>query len=91
VLARLSDATVQAVARDHGADLARCQTDDLHGEITIRFEIDAAGHVTKKQLSSTIGGGKARVAGCILGMLGKWQFPRPPTGAASGIYTLSFQ
>jgi hypothetical protein len=89
VIAQLSDATVQAVARDHGADLAKCQTDGLHGEITVRFEIDAAGRVAKKQLSSTMG--HPKVAGCILGMLGHWQFPKPPTGSAAGTYTLSFQ
>ena len=89
VIAHLSDATVQAVARDHGRELATCETDALHGEITVRFQIDAAGHVTKKQLSSTVG--KPKVAGCILTALARWQFPKPPSGAADGSYTLSFQ
>ena len=89
VLAHLSDATVQAVARDHGAELSRCEADGVHGEVTVHFQIDAAGRVTKKQLSSTLG--KPKVAGCILASLGHWQFPKPPSGGADGTYTLSFQ
>jgi hypothetical protein len=43
----------------------------------------------KSQLSSTIKNMKA--AACILKAVQSWKFPKPPSGAAKGVYTISYQ
>jgi TonB family protein len=90
-MAKLSQGTIASVASQHSRELAKCEgTADLHGEITVRFEVNAAGRVTKSQVSSTLKNPK--VTGCILRALKTWQFPRPPTGgAAEGTYAMSYQ
>ena len=89
-MAQLSNATVSAVASDHARQLAKCEgTADLHGEIAISFQIDATGKVVKSQMSSSIKDPK--VAGCILKTVQSWPFPKPPSGAAKGLYTLAYQ
>ena len=90
VMAKLSQGSIAAVASQNSRELAKCEGGaDLKGEITVRFEINAAGRVTKSQVSSTLKNPK--VTGCILMSLRKWQFPRPSTGAAEGTYTMSYQ
>ncbi|MDB4952446.1 MAG: Protein kinase [Myxococcales bacterium] len=90
VIAQLSDATITAVASDHARQLSKCEgTEEVHGEVSVSFQIDAAGRVVKSQLSSSIKNSK--VSGCILRSVQSWQFPKPPAGAAKGIYSLSFQ
>jgi hypothetical protein len=32
-----------------------------------------------------------KLAACILRALHGWKFPRPPTGAAKGTYSMSYQ
>ena len=89
-IARLSQGSVEGVASQHRKELSKCEgTDELKGEITVRFEINAAGRVIKSQVSSTLK--NPRVSGCILKSLQTWQFPKPPTGAAEGTYTMSYQ
>ena len=86
----LSSATVSLVAGDHAAQLAKCEASGtLHGDVAISFEINGAGKVTKAQMSSTIK--NTKVAVCILTAVRSWQFPKPPSGAAKGVYTITYQ
>jgi outer membrane biosynthesis protein TonB len=55
----------------------------------VSFEINAGGRVTKAQVSSTLKSPK--IAACILRAVQTWQFPKPPTGAAKGVYSLAYQ
>ena len=86
----LSAATVSLVAGDHASQLAKCEASgSLHGDIAISFEINGAGRVTKSQVSSTIK--NIKVVSCILTSVRSWQFPKPPSGAAKGVYTITYQ
>ncbi|HEX7703094.1 MAG TPA: AgmX/PglI C-terminal domain-containing protein, partial [Kofleriaceae bacterium] len=86
----LSIATVSLVAGDHAAQLAKCENQAaLHGEVSISFAINGAGKVISSQLSSTVHNVKA--AACILTAVRSWQFPKPPSGAAKGVYTITYQ
>ena len=62
---------------------------DLTGDIAVSFQIDGTGKVVKSQLSSSIKNPK--VAACILKSVQSWKFPKPPSGAAKGVYTISYQ
>ncbi len=89
-MAQLAPATVSLVAGDHAAQLSKCEgTDALHGDVAITFEINAAGRVVSSQLNSTIH--NIKIAACILSAVKTWQFPKPPSGAAKGVYTISYQ
>jgi serine/threonine-protein kinase len=89
-LATLSNATVSAIASDHSRQLSSCEGGaSLKGDVAVTFQIDGNGKVIKSQLSSTIKNPK--VAGCILKAVQSWKFPRPPSGAAKGVYTISYQ
>jgi len=86
----LSNATVSAVASDHARQLADCEGGaELHGEVSVSFQIDANGRVVKSQLSSSVRSPK--VAGCILKAVQSWKFPKPPSGSAKGVYSISYQ
>ncbi|HEY5944743.1 MAG TPA: protein kinase [Kofleriaceae bacterium] len=86
----LSNATVAAAASDHSAQLARCEGGAaLHGEVAVSFQIDGTGKVVRSQLSSTIKNPK--IAGCILRAVQTWKFPKPPSGSAKGVYSISYQ
>jgi len=86
----LSNATVSAVASDNARQLATCEgTAELHGDVTVTFQIDAAGKVVKSQLASSIKNPK--VAGCILKAVQSWKFPKPPSGSAKGVYSINYQ
>ena len=90
VMAVLSNATVSAIASDHSDQLAKCEgSAGLRGDVAVTFQIDATGRVVKSQLSSSIKNPK--VAGCILKAVQSWRFPKPPSGAAKGVYTISYQ
>ena len=89
-MAQMSNATVTAVASDHAKQLSKCEgSDELHGEVSVSFQIDANGKVVKSQVASSIKNPK--VAGCILRAVQSWQFPKPPAGAAKGLYSMSYQ
>lgn len=89
-LARLSGPTVEAVASQHRKALSKCEgSGELHGDITVRFQINAAGRVVKSQVSSTAKNPK--VSGCILKVIQGWQFPKPPASGAEGTYSMSYQ
>ena len=86
----LSHAVVDRIASDHSRDLSKCDGgDEIHGEITVKFAVDAAGKVTKAQVATALK--KPKVAACILRALQKWEFPRQGPIGAQGTYTLSFQ
>ncbi len=86
----LSAATVSLVAGDHAAQLAKCENQaSLHGDVSISFAINAAGKVISSQVSSTVH--NVKVAACILTAVRSWQFPKPPSGAAKGLYTITYQ
>ena len=86
----LSTATVSMVANAHAAQLSKCEGgNSLHGDIAVTFEINAAGRVTKSQVSSTIK--NIKVVSCILTAVRSWPFPKPPSGAAKGVYTITYQ
>jgi TonB family protein len=90
VIPTLSSATVAAVASDHARELAKCEgSAELHGDIAVSFQVDAAGKVVKSQLSSSVGNPK--VAGCILKAVQAWTFPRPASGSAKGVYSINYQ
>jgi TonB family protein len=86
----LSEATVSLVAGDHAAQLAKCENQaTLHGDVAISFAINGAGKVISSQVSSTVH--NTKVAACILTAVRSWQFPKPPSGAAKGVYTITYQ
>jgi hypothetical protein len=86
----LSPATVSLVARDHAGQLAKCEgSNALHGDLAITFEINGAGKVVRSQMSSLIK--NVKVAACILGAVRSFQFPKPPSGAAKGIYRITYE
>ena len=90
VIATLSNATVSATAADHASQLAACEARaSVHGDVAVSFQIDATGKVTRSQLTSTIKNPK--VAGCILRAVQSWKFAKPPSGAAKGVYSISYQ
>jgi len=88
-LPQLGHALVERVASDHGKDLSKCDGNELHGDITVKFMIDATGKVSKAQVATTMK--KPKLVACILRVLQKWQFPKQGPGGAQGTYTLSFQ
>jgi serine/threonine protein kinase len=90
VIARLSDATISAVAGDHAKQLSKCENGaELHGDVSVTFQIDGTGKVIKSQLSSTIN--NTKVAACVLTAVRSWSFPRPPSGSAKGVYSINYQ
>jgi TonB family protein len=90
-VAQLSQATVQMVAGDHSRQLGKCDAfaESVHGEVSVAFQIDGNGKVVKSQLSSSAKNPK--LAACILKAVQSWQFPKPPTGAAKGVYSIDYQ
>jgi TonB family protein len=88
--ALLPPPVVDRVASVHTRELSKCDGgEQLHGEITVRFTVDAAGKVTKAQVSTSLS--KPKVAACVLRSVQKWQFPPQSSSGAQGTYTLSFQ
>jgi TonB family protein len=88
-LAQIAHVVVESVASGHLKELSKCDSEGLHGEITVKFIVDASGKVSKAQLASVIK--KYKLAACILRSVQKWQFPKQGPGGAQGTYTLSFQ
>jgi len=87
---QLAHAVVDRVASDHSRDLSKCDAgEELHGEITVKFAVDASGKVTKAQVATGIK--KPKVSGCILRQVQGWRFPKQGPSGAQGTYTLSFQ
>jgi 2-oxoglutarate dehydrogenase E2 component (dihydrolipoamide succinyltransferase) len=90
MIAQLSNATISAVASDHARQLSKCENGtDLHGDVSVAFQIDGSGRVVKSQMSSTIS--NTKVAACILAAVRSWAFPKPPAGAAKGVYSINYQ
>jgi TonB family protein len=90
VIPMLSNATISAIASDNARQLAKCEgTYELHGDVSVTFQIDANGKVVKSQLSSSIK--HPQVAGCILKAVQSWKFPKPPSGSAKGVYSINYQ
>jgi hypothetical protein len=89
-ISTLSTGAITSIASDHQRELSTCEGGaELHGDVSITFQVDAAGKVVKSQLSSSIK--NAKVASCILRSLQAWHFPKPASGAAKGTYSLSYQ
>jgi TonB family protein len=87
---QLSRAMIDRVASDHSRELSKCDGgEQLHGEITVMFSVDPGGKVSKAQVATAIK--KHKVSSCILGVVQKWQFPKPGPTGAKGAYTVSFQ
>ena len=87
---QLSSSLVSSVANDHARQLAACEAgQELHGDVSVSFQIDAAGRVTKTGLSQTIKNPK--IAGCLQNAVRGWQFPKPPSGSAKGVYNVNYQ
>jgi TonB family protein len=86
----LSRAAIERVAADHARALSKCDAGEpLHGEVAVRFLVNAQGKVDKAQLAMPLR--KPKVAACILRLVQKWQFPPQPASGAQGTYTLSFR
>jgi hypothetical protein len=86
---QLSHAMVDRVAAAHRRELSKCDGgEELHGEITVRFVLDAGGKAVNAQVATSLG--KPRVAACILHVVQGWHFDGQAAGA-QGTYTLSFQ
>ena len=78
------------MASDHSRELSKCDGgEELHGEITVNFAVDASGKVTKPQVATAIK--KPKVIACILRVISGWRFPKQGALGAQGTYTLSFQ
>jgi serine/threonine-protein kinase len=87
---QLSSGVVEAVAAAHARELAKCESSDtLHGDITIRFMVDASGKVIKSQVSSSLH--KPLIEACFLRSLQHWKFPAQAGPGVTGVYNLSFQ
>jgi hypothetical protein len=87
---RISDETISAIAADHGEQLTACShPNELSGEVSIAFEIDAKGAVAKTVMSSTVH--NMATSDCVLGAVRGWKFPEPASGTASGVYTLTYR
>jgi TonB family protein len=88
--ALLSHRLVERIASQHARELSKCEGgEELRGEVTVRFSVDAAGKVKNAQVATTLG--KPRVAACLLRAVHGWQFPPQGEAGALGAYTLSFQ
>lgn len=80
---------VDRVAAAHRRELSKCDGgEELHGEITVRFALDAGGKVVNAQVATQLG--KPRVAACLLHVVQGWHFDGQAAGT-QGTYTLSFQ
>ncbi len=89
-VAQIAPSVVDALASRNRRALLACENGEtLSGDVTVRFEVDGDGKVTRSQLSSSLG--KPKVASCILGVVRSWKFPKPPTGLAKGVYQISYQ
>ena len=89
-LPQLGHSLVERVASDHSRELAKCDDkEDLHGDVTVKFMIDANGKVSKAQVATSMK--KPKFVGCLLRVLQKFQFPKQGPGGAQATYTLSFQ
>jgi TonB family protein len=87
---QLPKVMVERVAADHSRELSKCEgNEQLRGEVTVTFAVDATGKVTRPQLKSSLR--KHKVEACILQVVARWRFPRPGPTGAQGAYTLSFQ
>jgi serine/threonine protein kinase len=87
--AQIAHTVVEHVASAHLRELSKCDSEDMHGEIAVKFIVDGSGKVTKAQLATAVK--KHKLAACILRSVQKWQFPRQGPTGAQGTYTLSFQ
>jgi hypothetical protein len=88
---QLAQALIDRVAADHSRELSRCDGgEELHGEISVKFLVDAIGKVTKAQIATALKN-KTKVAACILRSVYSWRFPKQAAVGALGTYTLSFQ
>jgi len=89
-IATLAPGVVEQLASRNRKALLACEAGEaLHGDLTIRFQINAEGKVVRSAAQSTLG--KPKVSDCILVTLRGWRFPKPATGAAAGVYSISFQ
>ena len=79
------------IASDHASQLGKCDSaaGDVHGDVSVTFQIDGNGKVVKSQLSTSVKNPK--LVGCILKAVVSWKFPKPPTGAAKGTYSIDYQ
>ena len=86
----LSSGAVSAVASDHARQLAKCEGGaELHGDVSVSFQIDASGRVVKSHLMASIK--NPQVAGCILNAVQSWKFPHAPAAGAKGVYSINYQ
>ncbi len=86
----LAPGVVEALASRNRKALLACEgTETLSGEVTIQFQVAADGRVSQSALHTTVR--KPAVSGCILNVVQSWRFPKPATGSATGVYTISFQ
>jgi hypothetical protein len=89
-IATLAPGVVEQLASRNRKALLACEAgESLQGDLTIRFQINAEGQVVRSAAQSTLG--KPKVSNCILLTLRGWRFPKPATGAAAGVYSISFQ
>jgi serine/threonine protein kinase len=90
VIPELAQAMIYHMASEHSRELSKCDGgEELHGEITVKFTVDANGKVTKAQIATGIK--KTKVSTCILQSVYSWRFPKQGANGAQGTYTLSFQ
>jgi TonB family protein len=89
-VAQLAHAVIDRVASDHARELSGCDGgEELHGEVTVKFSVNTSGKVMQAQIATGIK--RPQVAGCILRLIQKWQFPPQGGAGAQGTYTLVFQ
>jgi hypothetical protein len=87
---QLERSVVDWVFAGHSRALSTCDShQELHGDITVRFKVDASGTVSQPQISTVIKNPK--LIACILRAIQTWQFPQQGPAGAQGSYTLSFR
>ena len=85
-LPKIAPIVVDNIATHNRKQIAKCEgTEELRGEISVRFEVDAAGRVVKSGVTSTVRNPK--VASCLQAAVRTWQFPKT---AATGVYTVTY-
>jgi hypothetical protein len=91
VEAQIDAESVRIIMRQHKGDVRGCYNQglksnpDASGTIEVQFAIDAQGRAVKRRvITDTVG--LPGVGECIIGQLGRWQFPRPVGGEVEFVY-----
>jgi len=89
---------VNTVVRAHANEVSACfdralmELPDLHGRLSVRATIDAAGRVLEVSAIGAAMTGGGRLQECVMAAFRRWTFPPPPPGAERSIsYSFRFE